>query len=408
LALKAGKGEEALKIKQSLYKRILEFIDNFEFERYQEIKNEIDNKQEFLSEHKDQIDKLNADREHIIKKEKLFEEHEYDPDCKYCCGNEFVKEAHVAVANKRSVEGKLATVLNLVRETQRQIDLLEPIKIETELDRFDKMKESKNIVSAAIADLNLEIERNKNLILTVKNNLTELIAKRDEYEENKEAIENLESLVSELNRCHYSLEQIKGNIEICEKNTLELVKLLGSQEQKLQNLREQKKEHEDLRTEFAAYDLFMRCMHPNGIAYDVIKKKIPVINSEIAKVLANIVDFEVFFEAAGNKFDISIKHPQYDERPIEMASGAEKSLSAMAIRLALLGVSSLPTGDLFILDEPGTALDEDNMSGFIQILELIKVYFKNVLLISHLDSLKDCVDMQIVIEKKDGYARVNQ
>ena len=110
----------------------------------------------------------------------------------------------------------------------------------------------------------------------------------------------------------------------------------------------------------------------------------------------------------GNKFDISIKHPQYDERPIEMASGAEKSLSAMAIRLALLGVSSLPTGDLFILDEPGTALDEDNMSGFIQILELIKVYFKNVLLISHLDSLKDCVDMQIVIDKKAGYAKVNQ
>ena len=149
-------------------------------------------------------------------------------------------------------------------------------------------------------------------------------------------------------------------------------------------------------------------MHPNGIAYDVIKKKIPVINSEIAKVLANIVEFEVFFEATGNKFDILIKHPQYDERPIEMASGAEKSLSAMAIRLALLGVSSLPTGDLFILDEPGTALDEDNMSGFIQILELIKVYFKNVLLISHLDSLKDCVDMQIVIDKKAGYAKVNQ
>ncbi len=76
---------------------------------------------------------------------------------------------------------------------------------------------------------------------------------------------------------------------------------------------------------------------PNGIAYDIIKKKIPVINAEIAKVLANIVDFEIFFEASGNKFDIFIKHPQYDERPIEMASGAEKSLSAMAIRLALLG-----------------------------------------------------------------------
>ena len=91
-----------------------------------------------------------------------------------------------------------------------------------------------------------------------------------------------------------------------------------------------------------------------------------------------------------------------------MASGAEKTMAAMAIRLALLSVSSLPKSDLFILDEPGTALDEENMEGFIRILELIKVYFKNVLLISHLDSLKDCVDMQIVIDKKAGYAKVNQ
>ena len=408
LVLKVDKDEGTLKIKQALYERVLEFIDGFELDKFQKAKNQIDAKKLLLLEHETEIDRLNSDYDYIIKKQKLLEEHKYDPDCTFCCENEFVKEAHSAVNNKMKVEREQHAMLDLIRSVKNQIDKLEPIHVEAMLDRYDKMKESKNVVSAAIADLNLEIERTRNSILTAKNDLSDLITLRDEYEENKEAIENLESLVTELNNCHYSIEQTKDNIEGCETSTLQLVKLLGSQEQKLQNLKEQKQEYQDLQTEFAAYDLYMRCMHPNGIAYDVIKKKIPVINSEIAKVLANIVEFEVFFEATGNKFDILIKHPQYDERPIEMASGAEKSLSAMAIRLALLGVSSLPTGDLFILDEPGTALDEDNMSGFIQILELIKVYFKNVLLISHLDSLKDCVDMQIVIEKKAGYARVNQ
>ena len=148
-------------------------------------------------------------------------------------------------------------------------------------------------------------------------------------------------------------------------------------------------------------------MHPNGIAYDIIKKRIPVINEEIAKILTNVVSFEVFFESNGNKLDIFIKHPSHDPRPIEMGSGAEKTMAAIAIRLALLSVSSLPTGDIFILDEPGTALDEENMAGFVRILDLIKLYFKNVILISHLDSLKDCVDTQIVIEKDKGYARIN-
>ena len=79
----------------------------------------------------------------------------------------------------------------------------------------------------------------------------------------------------------------------------------------------------------------------------------------------------------------------------------------MAIRLALLNVSSLPKPDLFILDEPATALDEENMEGFIRILDMVKSYFKTVLLISHLDTLKDCADMTIEIEKKGDFAYVN-
>jgi len=229
-----------------------------------------------------------------------------------------------------------------------------------------------------------------------------------EYNQNKKVIDGLEKLINERKTYENKIETKKDKIHACDEETLELVKQIGSYEEKVASLKQQHQEYKDLQNDYAAYDMLMQCMHPNGIAYDIIKKKIPVINQEIAKVLANIVEFEVFFETGGNKLDIFIKHPKHDERPIEMASGAEKTMGAMAIRLALLSVSSLPKSDLFILDEPGTALDEENMEGFIRILELIKVYFKNVLLISHLDSLKDCVDMQIVIEKKKGYAKVNQ
>ena len=140
---------------------------------------------------------------------------------------------------------------------------------------------------------------------------------------------------------------------------------------------------------------------------DIIKRKLPIVNEEVSKVLANIVDFEVFFENDGRKLDILIKHPKHDPRPIEMGSGAEKTIASMAIRLALLNVSTLPKGDTFILDEPGTSLDEENMEGFIRILDMIKSQFKTVILISHLDSLKDCVDQQIIIDKDNyGYANV--
>ena len=70
-------------------------------------------------------------------------------------------------------------------------------------------------------------------------------------------------------------------------------------------------------------------------------------------------------------------------------------------------MSSLPKPDIFVLDEPGTALDEENMEGFVRILDMVKTYFKTVILISHLDALKDCVDSQIIIDKKKGYAHVS-
>ena len=88
---------------------------------------------------------------------------------------------------------------------------------------------------------------------------------------------------------------------------------------------------------------------------------------------------------------------------------AEKTLAAVAIRIALLNVSNMPKSNLFILDEPGTALDPENMEGFMRILELVKGYFDVTLLITHIESLKDTVDMTIDIMKTDdGYAYVNQ
>ena len=161
------------------------------------------------------------------------------------------------------------------------------------------------------------------------------------------------------------------------------------------------------REDYSTFVYFMRCVHPNGIPYDVTKKMLPVINEEIEKVLSDVVDFQVFFEEDGNKLNIFIKHSKFDARPIELGSGAEKTIAATAIRLGLLNVSSLPIPNFAVLDEPATALDAENMDGFIKILQMYRENFETVFLISHLDSLKDIVDDEVLIQKKDGYAFVN-
>jgi DNA repair exonuclease SbcCD ATPase subunit/DNA repair exonuclease SbcCD nuclease subunit len=396
---------EGLYTKREVSLKIEEYLSTTNAKVLNEQMRVIDCLDEQRSEYQNSVDNLINQISDIEKKSHLLEGipcgTEY-PQCK------FIRDAHVAVTNLPQVDKEHKSLNIKMSVVEKKIESMRPDFVRDRLEKYNAIIEKKNTVTHEVADLNLSIERNQTSIERIKYELKELEEKKEKYEENKEVIENFEEFTAELTMCMTKLETASVEYDSYQQQTLEFYKDVGSFEQKVESIKEQKKEYKELQEEFSAYDLYMRCMHSSGIAYDIIKRKLPVINQEIAKVLANIVDFEIFFEDSGKKFDIFIKHPRHDARPIEMASGAEKTMGAMAIRLALLSVSSLPKSDLFILDEPGTALDEENMEGFIRILELIKVYFKNVLLISHLDSLKDCVDMQIVIEKKDGYARVNQ
>jgi len=182
---------------------------------------------------------------------------------------------------------------------------------------------------------------------------------------------------------------------------------LGSKVEAVKQARANKKDYQSNLEKYNVYDLYLKCMHPNGIPYEIIKNNLPVINTEVQRILSNIVDFEVYLENDEDKLELMIKHPRYDPRPLEMGSGAEKTLASIAIRLALITITSLPKSNILILDEPATSLDTENLDGFIRILEIMRSKFDVVLIISHLEKLIEAVDMEITIEKDDGYAKIN-
>jgi len=254
----------------------------------------------------------------------------------------------------------------------------------------------------------LNIQKNLNKTTEFGSKIAEIQKKIDYYNENKESIENCNELIKEKEAQEQSIQARSARLTLCEEEVYQLAVKHGALIQKLENIEEQKQELANLQVEFAATDLFLRCMHSNGIAFDIINKALPVINEEISKVLVNIVDFEVYFEKDGNKLDIFIHHPNHEPRPLENGSGAEKTLASIAIRIALLNISNMPKCNLIILDEPGAALDEEHLESFTRILDMLKSYFDIVILITHIESLKDVVDMTIDITKKNSFAYVNQ
>jgi len=321
---------------------------------------------------------------------------------------QFISDVRRAADDLNRVKIGMNQLTLVKNKKQQQLDNINEVKLDEYSKKYTQLMEKRISVKDAVSKLEVDIEKDKLQVLKAQGILKDLKAKEALYEQHRDAIENVEGLVLEKDRLLKKIDVATTDMSAFRGQIAKLHQSVGREEERNQQIKNQKQDFEDMQKEFTAAHLFMTCMHANGISYDIIKKRLPIINDEIAKTLSNIVDFEVNFENDDKKLDIAIKHPAYDARPIEMGSGAEKTIAAMAIRLALLNVSTLPKGDVFILDEPGTALDADNMEGFIRILDMIKTQFKTVLLISHLDSLKDIVDSQIMIEKLEGKAYVNE
>ena len=401
-----NKKKERMINEKEVLQKIENFVDGFDIEDVNGKKQVAAEFVQRLQQIEDDISEYESTKEVIKKKIELLK----DAPCSHKLQNQchFVSDARHAIDDSSRVKIGL-NQLTLNRTTiSGKLDKMNIHKLDEYSNKYYLLQEKNISKRDEVSKLKIDIERDKMKLFKANNLLENLEEKEQLYEQNKEAIENFEQLSLQKQQVVDNILLLEEECEIQKTELINLYTAVGRSEQKNTELTNQRDEFVDMQEEFTTADLYMRCMHANGISYDIIKKRLPLINDEISKILTTIVEFEVFFENDDKKLDILIKHPSHDARPIEMGSGAEKTIAAMAIRLALLNVSTLPKGDVFILDEPGTALDAENMEGFIRILDMIKTQFKTVLLISHLDSLKDIVDRQIMIEKIDGRAFVSE
>ena len=336
----------------------------------------------------------------------ILHDHEYDPDCKFCCDNEFVKRAEEAkieiVEINKQVNSRTITLTTLQKNRSEYKDS-DQLAI---INRFESVKSDLEKLRRSLKTKELQLENLKGKVSLCEHTIPKHKDDISYYNDNIEAYENLSSLRRDLQAINKSITIKDKACKTCQKQLLNLMSEKGSTKRLIEEAKEGIVKVKNAERDYIAYDLFVQATHPNGISYGVIKSMLSVINAEISAVLSSIVDFEVTIANDDSSLEIYLRHPKHDPRPLSMGSGAEKTIASMAIRLALISVSSLPRPDFFILDEPATALDAEHMEGFVRLLQMIKAHFKTVLLITHLESLKDVVDKTIDIDKVDGYAQV--
>ena len=153
-----------------------------------------------------------------------------------------------------------------------------------------------------------------------------------------------------------------------------------------------------LLTQLQVLESIQAAFHKNGIPAIVLKTQLPAINEELSKLLGGLVDFSISLEteAGSNVMDIFIEDA-HSKRILELGSGMEKMLASIAIRVALINLSNLPKSDIFVIDEGLNALDEEHIGKCLGLLQTLKSYFKTIMIISHMQRVKEAADSIIEV-----------
>ena len=144
----------------------------------------------------------------------------------------------------------------------------------------------------------------------------------------------------------------------------------------------------------------------DGVPYELISRAIPAVEKEINNVLENMnAGFHIELEMKDKNIDAFICYGD-NKWSLELSSGMERFVSSLAIRIGLINVSTLPRPNFIIVDEGFGALDSDNIANMEGAFQYLKNQFDFVMIITHLDTIKDYMDTLIPIEVKKGYSKV--
>ena len=88
------------------------------------------------------------------------------------------------------------------------------------------------------------------------------------------------------------------------------------------------------------------------------------------------------------------------DKSVEIHGGMEGFIMDLAFKIVLSQIAILPKSDFLIIDEGISAFDKEHLGQIESLFEFIK-QFSKVLLISHIEGIKDYVPYQIEINKNN-------
>jgi len=357
-----------------------------------------------LSDIQQQIDRLESQYERNLEKLTHLETHEYDPNCKFCMNNVFVKDAIATKEIVKTQESQLET-LNIAQHAL--IRVTEPFSEVEEV--WEKLVDLRNKYNKGIVlkeKTEAELDGLETQTELLKTQLEGVDSDIQRYNENIATISKNTAINQEIRVLEVDKKNIESDIAITNKKILTITGEMGSIESFINVTKSKIQEVKDLEQKNDLYTYYLDAVKKDGVPYELISKAMPVIENEVNNILAQVVDFSLSMDTDGKNINAKIV---YEDQAwnLEMCSGMEKFISGLAIRVALINICGLPRPNFLVIDEGFGTLDADNLSSLFMMMQYLKTQFDFIWMISHLEQMRDIVDGLIEIKKDNGFSKIN-
>jgi DNA repair exonuclease SbcCD ATPase subunit len=270
------------------------------------------------------------------------------------------------------------------------------VKLKKEFDEYEKNKLIKEKYELTIESLDMKI---KNL----KDKLTKYFELQSKINDNEKietqllkANQRLTELDNEKNGVIRQMENAKYQIETNQEN-------IEGNLKKIQQINEESEKEK-------VYKIYLEIFGKNGISKLIMKTMIPLINSELQRLLEDSSHFrlEVRINDKNEVDFIMVDNNTQVEKNIASGSGYERTIASLALRSVLSKICSLPKPNIIVFDEVFGKISNDNLDMVSEFFTKIKEYFEKIFVITHNPMVTNWADSVIKVRKEENISYVNQ
>ncbi len=270
------------------------------------------------------------------------------------------------------------------------------VKLKKEFDEYEKNKLIKEKYELTIESLDMKI---KNL----KDKLAKYFELQSKINDNEKietqllkANQRLTELDNEKNGVIRQMENAKYQIETNQEN-------IEGNLKKIQQINEESEKEK-------VYKIYLEIFGKNGISKLIMKTMIPLINSELQRLLEDSSHFrlEVRINDKNEVDFIMVDNNTQVEKNIASGSGYERTIASLALRSVLSKICALPKPNIIVFDEVFGKISNDNLDMVSEFFTKIKEYFEKIFVITHNPLVTNWADNVIKIQKEENISYITQ